>query len=267
MKGSKDDASFETHEWRNKLMDKIVRDYLIKKMTASFSDIGDILGMLLSDNDGTAEKDCSFTGNTLLEDRTGILNATVQEEAEATEKLSDSPEQRTENTPQKKTRKTSAVKTAKASEKEESEEAEKAAPEKKAVEDAGKKALEKEAAEKTTEETEKKAPEVSVTENAEERREETPSAPVEQPETEGPAPGEEEKPQSVKTEVKEDEETIRKKLKDDMTALALKEKGFAIQKGLADYKVSRISEVPVNDIDDFRTRVYYYAGELEVANA
>ena len=248
-------------------MDKIVRDYLIKKMTASFSDIGDILGMLLSDNDGTAEKDCSFTGSTPLEDRTGIPSAAAQEEAETTEKLSDSSGQRTESISQKKTRKTSAAKAAKATEKEVSEEAEKNAPEKKAVEDAGKKALEKEAAEKTAEDAEKKTPEVSVTENAEERREETPATVVEQSEAEDPAPIEEEKPQSVKTEVKEDEETIRKKLKDDMTALALKEKGFAIQKGLADYKVSRISEVPVNDIDDFRTRVYYYAGELEVANA
>lgn len=235
-------------------MDKNIRDFLISKLTTSFSDIGYVLSILLSEIDGTAEKDRSFKEPNVLEDRTRILDGIVHDAAESVKRLSDSSEKAVDSTAQKKTRKTSGTKTAKPAEKEVTE----------------KKAEDTAVDEKTDPGTITEKTEVStVTEKAEKHREE---APVEQPQSEadkaeGPAQEEEEKPQSINKEVKEDEETIRKKLKDDMTALALREKGFAIQKGLADYKVSRISEVNINDIDDFRTRVYYYAGELEVQDA
>ena len=115
---------------------------------------------------------------------------------------------------------------------------------------------------KAAEEAKKEAEEEKPIETAEavkpeaEHKEEA-KAEAPQKATAPEAPGKEEK----------SKEELLKALKDDMTALALKGKGDAIQKGLADYSIRKISEVKTEDYDDFRTRVYYYAGELEVENA
>ena len=115
---------------------------------------------------------------------------------------------------------------------------------------------------KATEEAKKEVEEEKAPETAE----------VVKPEAEQKEETKAEAPVAVtapETPVKEEKskEELLKALKDDMTALALKGKGDAIQKGLADYSIRKISEVKTEDYDDFRTRVYYYAGELEVENA
>ena len=115
---------------------------------------------------------------------------------------------------------------------------------------------------KATEEAKKEAEEEKPVETAEAVKPEA----EHKEEAKGEAPQEATAPEAPVKEEKSKEELL-KALKDDMTALALKGKGDAIQKGLADYSIRKISEVKTEDYDDFRTRVYYYAGELEVENA
>ncbi len=226
-------------------MDRKVKEFLISKLTTSFSDIGYVLSILLSENDGTAEKDRSFREECSPEDRTGILDGIVHDAAESMKRLTAS----TETTAHKqiedgktaeepKTEKPASTKTKRSQ---------------------GSKAA-KAAAEEKKEETkaEENAPHTAATPEAEEKKE---NVTVTEATADTPSPV-----STPETETKSAEDLL-KALKDDMTALALRGKGNAIQKGLADYGIRKISEVKTEDYDDFRTRVYYYADELEVQDA
>ncbi len=225
-------------------MDRKVKEFLISKLTTSFSDIGYVLSILLSENDGTAEKDRSFREECSPEDRTGILDGIVHDAAESMKRLMTSSE-----TAQNQIEEGNTV---------EEPKAEKPASAK-TKRSQGSKAA-KAAAEEKKEETkaEENAPHTAATPEAEEKKE---NVTVTEATADTPSPV-----STPETETKSAEDLL-KALKDDMTALALRGKGNAIQKGLADYGIRKISEVKTEDYDDFRTRVYYYADELEVQDA
>ena len=221
-------------------MEKNVRDFLINMVATSFSDIGYAMRILLGDGN-TTENEALIRKAESADDRIQFLKALADKASEEEEKTAGA-----ETTPQ------SEAKEEKTEEKPRAKR--KAAKAEKPVE-----AKEKEAEPVANEKADAETPEAAATAApAAEVAAGTPSeAPAPEVKAEEPQkPAEEPKHKTTLTEVRK-----------MMTDLSRRGKGAVVQKVLADFKVTKLSDVKEDDYDDFITKVLYFADELEAVNA
>ena len=221
-------------------MEKNVRDFLINMVATSFSDIGYALRILLGDGN-TTENEALIRKAESADDRIQFLKALADKASEEEEKTVN-----TETSTQ------SEAKDEKAEEKPRAKR--KAAKAEKPVE-APQKEVEPDVNEKTDAET----PEATASTAPVAQK--TATTPSEAPTTEVKA----EEPQKSAEEQKH--KTTLTEVRKMMTDLSRRGKGAVVQKVLADFKVTKLSDVNEDDYDDFITKVLYFADELEAVNA
>ncbi len=218
-------------------MEKNVRDFLINMVATSFSDIGYALRILLGDGN-TTENEALIRKAESADDRIQFLKALADKASEEKENTtivdnpnSEAREEKTEEKPRAKRKAAKADKPAEAPHQE---------------------------AETVTAETPRAekavTPAEPTTEVAAVTTAEVPSAEVKTEESQKPK--EEPKHKTTLPEVRK-----------MMTDISRRGKGAVVQKVLADFKVTKLSDVNEDDYDDFITRVLYFADELEEKDA
>ena len=220
-------------------MEKNVRDFLINMVATSFSDIGYALRILLGDGN-TTENEAIIRKAESADDRIQFLKALADKASEEEEKTTTVENPNSEANESKAEEKPRAKR--------------KAAKAEKPVE-----AKEKEAEAIITEKTNAETPEAATP--AAPVAQETEVTPAEAPQTEVKA----EEPQKPAEESKH--KTTLTEVRKMMTDLSRRGKGAVVQKVLADFKVTKLSDVNEDDYDDFITKVLYFADELEAVNA